>query len=115
MTRNARLARRRAAAVATPTATQMEAAIVAKFDRLAALKRQLAGMKTVYEQHDALAQELMGMFITPKPDGGWDVKVSLTFGRRTFRYSPAFFDEKKSQLTPKNWKSGAYSTGTIQS
>ena len=116
MTRAARIARsRRPVTPRAPTATELEAALKAKFDRLAALKAQIASLKGLYEQHDALTQELMGMFITRDTDGSWKVKTSLTIGNKTYRFSPAFFDEKKSSLTAKNWKSGAYPVGTIQS
>jgi hypothetical protein len=109
--------RRRAAQRATPpapTAVQLEAAIRAKFDELESLRAQIATTKALYTRHDALVGELLEMFIQKTPDQ-FIVRRSITVGNKTYRFTPSFYDDEKNQLKPKNWKSGAYPTGTIES
>jgi hypothetical protein len=93
---------------------QLEAAINAKFDRLEALRAQIAGLKGLYAQHDALMGELLEMFIQKTPDQ-FIVKRSLTIGNKTYHFSPSFYDEQKNQIKSKVWKSAAFPSGTIES
>ena len=97
-----------------PTVAQLEAAIKAKFDRLAAIQVQLTGMKVLYAEHDALTEELMGMFIVKNGDESFTVKRSVTVGHKTYRLNPSFYDGDKNKLTAKRWRSGATPTVIIE-
>jgi hypothetical protein len=99
---------------AQPTVAQLEAAIKAKFTRLAALQAQLQAMKALYAEHDALTEELMGMFIIKNGDESFTVKRSVTVGHKTFRLNPSFYDGDKNKLTAKRWRSGATPTVVIE-
>ena len=111
-TRNAR--RRAAANPPAPTAVQLEQAIRAKFDELETLRAQIATTKALYTRHDALVGELLEMFIQKTPDQ-FIVRRSITVGNKTYRFTPSFYDDEKNQLKPKNWKSQAFASGTIES
>jgi hypothetical protein len=114
-TRNARNARRRTPATpVAPTVAQMGAAIKAKFDRLEAVRAQIASLKGLYAQHDALMTELLELFIEKTPDQ-FVVRRAITIGNKTYRFSPSFYDDEKNQLKAKSWKSSAFPSGTIES
>ena len=80
----------------SPSVSQMEQAIQAKFDRLEALRTQIAAAKTLYAEHDALSAELMGLFIQRTPDNKFIVSRSYTIGNKTYNYTPSFFDPSKN-------------------
>jgi len=98
----------------SPSVSQMEQAIQAKFDRLETLRTQIAAAKTLYAEHDALSAELMEVFIQRTPDGGFTVKRSYTIGSKTYHYTPSFFDTSKNALVAKQWRSGAFPSGAIE-
>jgi hypothetical protein len=97
-----------------PTAVQLEQAIRAKFDELETLRAQIATTKALYTRHDALVGELLEMFIQKTPDQ-FIIRRAITVGNKTYRFTPSFYDDEKNQLKPKNWKSQAFASGTIES
>jgi len=97
----------------SPSVSQLEQAIQAKFDRLEALRTQIAAAKTLYAEHDALSAELMGVFIQ-RTQNGFTVNRSYTIGSKTYHYTPSFFDPSKNALVAKQWRSGAFPSGAIE-
>ena len=90
-------------------------AVRAKFARLSEIQTAIAGMKTLYEEHDRLLEELAPCFFAPKADGsGWDVKNQITIGNRVYRMHPTFFNAEKNKVVAKKWKSAAFPTMFIE-
>lgn len=98
----------------SPSVSQMEQAIQAKFDRLEALRTQIAAAKTLYAEHDALMAELLHLFILRTPDNKFIVNRSYTIGNKTYHYTPSFFDPTRNALVAKQWRSGAFPSGAIE-
>ena len=89
-------------------------AIKAKFKKLKELRTQLANMKPIYQQHDALMAELMPLFITIEDDK-FTIKREYVLGDKKYKLSPQFYDDKKGILVAKAWKSSAFPSISIDS
>jgi hypothetical protein len=88
-------------------------AIRDKFSRLSELQTQIAAAKRLYEEYDALVEELVPCFIS-KTDNGWDVKAQITVGNKVYRLHPSFFNPQKNRVVSKTWKSAAFPTLAIE-
>ena len=89
------------------------APIKLKFQRLKTLRAELASLKQKYQEHDALMQELLPMFIEVQADK-ITVKREITLGSDKHRFTPFFYDEKKGLVVIKVWKSTAFEAGSIE-
>ena len=89
------------------------APIKLKFQRLRTLRAELASLKQKYQEHDALMQELLPMFIQVQADK-ITVAREITLGSEKYRFTPFFYDEKKGLIVPKVWKSTAFEAGAIE-
>lgn len=87
--------------------------IKAKFERIKALRQEIAAMRDLYREHDALMEEVMPLFVEKDAD-----KITFhreyTIGRKTYRYNPSFYDQEKDIIKAKVWKSTAFQSGTIE-
>jgi|GEM_PF-2207309 len=97
----------------TPPNTDPYAHLHVKLRRIKELRQKINNVKHYYEEHDALMEEVLPYFIQTLPDR-FIVLRHVTLGFETYRLAPFFFDEKKSQLVPKTWKSTAHPTFTIE-
>ena len=84
-----------------------------KFIRLKELQIELSGMKSKYQEHDALLADLLPLFIEQDADK-FVITREVKLGSKKYRFNPHFFDEKKGIVVPKVWKSSAFPTGTIE-
>jgi hypothetical protein len=96
-----------------PSPSEQQAAIRAKFTRLAAIKKELNQMKNLYAEYDGLMRELLPLFIEGTPER-FILNREYRLGNKTYRFTPMFYDEAKSQLKAKVWKSTAHESGTIE-
>jgi hypothetical protein len=85
----------------------------AKFAELAKINAQINRLTDLYKQHDALVEELLPLFIEVQPDK-FVVNRSVTLGNKKYIFHPTFYDEKKSRLVAKVWKSAAHKSGHIE-
>jgi succinyl-CoA synthetase beta subunit len=99
--------------ITAPTATDQFAAVKAKFTKLKEIREQLATMKALYQEHDALMTELLPLFIT-KTDSQFIINREITVGTEKHQLKVNFYDEKKALLLAKSWKSSAFETGYIE-
>ena len=84
-----------------------------KFKRLKELRIEISKAKKLYAEHDALMTELMPLFVEVTPDQ-FIIKRDVTVGNQKYRFTPFFYDEKKSQLVAKVWKSTAFESGAVE-
>ena len=89
------------------------AELKSKFTKLKALRDQITAMKILYQQHDALMEELLPLFIKVEADK-FVISREISLGTEKYKLSPYFYDEKKGQLRAKVWKSAAYSSVAIE-
>jgi len=87
-------------------------AIKARFQRLHALRAEIARLKGLYKEHDTVMQELMPMFIQVQADK-FIIAREITLGTEKYRFTPYFYDAKDG-LKAKVWKSSAFEVGTIE-
>ncbi len=104
---------RRRRVVAPPSPSEQQAAIRAKFTRLAAIKQMLNQVKDLYAEYDGLMRELLPLFIEITPER-FILNREYRLGNKTYRFTPMFYDETKSQLKAKCWKSTAHESGSIE-
>lgn len=99
----------------TKKATPVDAltALHQKFTRLKNLRRRIQTVKPLYQQYDALLQELLPLFVTRNESGDFVVKNQVSLGNKTYRLTPFFYDEKRGHVTAKVWKSSAFETFAI--
>ena len=83
------------------------------FARLKEIRIQLAGVKSLYAEHDKLMTALLPLFIEITPNK-FIVHREITIGTEKYRYSPNFWDEKDAELKARVWKSTAHKSGTIE-
>lgn len=81
-------------------------AVYDKFARLKELRKQIADAKRLYSEYDELCRQLLPQFVTVE-SGKFVIHREVTIGRKTYRLSAGFFDEKKGEVTAKQWKSTA--------
>lgn len=105
--------RRTARPDATPTAQDQLTIIKNKFAQLTALKAQIASVKDLYRQHDALMVELLPLFIT-KTDTQFVIQREIVLGNERHRLVPHFYDERKGTLVAKQWKNTAIETASME-
>lgn len=89
------------------------AGIAGKFQKLKDLRAKINSLKTLYQQHDALMEELLPLLIEVQADK-FIVHREFKLGTKTYRVSPYFYDEKKSKLTAKVWKSTAFEAVAVE-
>lgn len=89
------------------------AGIAGKFQKLKDLRAQINKLKVLYQQHDALMEEILPLLIEVQADK-FIVHREFTLGNQTYRVSPYFYDEKKSKLTAKVWKSTAFEAVAVE-
>jgi hypothetical protein len=99
--------------VKQPSVSNLLATAQAKFAELAKINAQINKNIDLYKQHDALVEELMPLFIEVTPDA-FITKRSITIGSKTYKFHPSFYDEKKSRLVAKVWRSAAHKSGQIE-
>lgn len=92
--------------------TQLQS-VQEKFKRLKELRAEIAKSKKLYTEHDALMNELMPLFVEVQADQ-FIIKRDVTVGNQKYRFTPFFYDEKKSQVVAKVWKSAAFESGAIE-
>ena len=100
----------------TPAVQTAASALTQIKDRFAALKNvraQLASMKQLYAKHNELMEELMPLFIETTADE-FIIKREIKIGSKKYRFTPFFYDEKKSHVVAKVWKSTAFESGAIE-
>jgi hypothetical protein len=83
-----------------------------KLTKIAELRTKINGAKTLYQEHDALVEELLPLFIEVQDDR-FIIHRHIKLGSKTYHFSPYFYDEKKAQLVAKVWKSTAFGVSTI--
>lgn len=93
--------------------TNSLAGINSKFKELKELRAQINKLKTLYQRHDALMEELLPLFIEVQSDK-FIVHREFKLGSKTYRVAPYFYDEKKSKLTAKVWKSTAFEAVAVE-
>jgi len=84
-----------------------------KFQKLKEIQDSLAKIRPLYKEHDIIMSELLPLFIETTSDT-FTVRRSITIGTRTYRFTPFFYDEKKSEVIPKVWKATAHEAGRIE-
>jgi len=82
------------------------------FEKLDEVNAKIAASKKLYQEHDALMEELLPLFIEVHADR-IIVKREITVGTKTYRYTPFFYDEKKGVLLTKVWKATCHEAGRI--
>jgi len=100
-------------AAAIQTATSALTQIKDRFAALKEVRAQLAGVKQLYIKHNELMEELMPLFIEVNADE-FIIKREIKIGTKKYRFTPFFYDEKKSTVVPKVWKSTAFESGSIE-
>jgi len=97
---------------ATPPANPLNN-LKKKFERLKELRTEINKMKTLYQEHDALMEELMPMFVTVTPDE-ITINREVVLGNKKYRVNPFFYDEQKAKFKSKVWKSTAMNSITVE-
>lgn len=95
-----------------PTVTDQFEAIKLKFKRLAEVRQLIAKSKSLYQEQDELVTELLPLFIK-KTDKQFIIEREVCLGSEIHKLIPYFYDEKKSSLVAKQWKSSAFETVNI--
>lgn len=96
-----------------PSVTSALTQVKDKFKALKKIRAEIAGMKSLYVQHNALMEELLPLFIEVTPDE-FRIKREIKIGSTKYRFTPFFYDEKKGTVVPKVWKSTALESGSIE-
>ena len=97
-----------------PIAQQPLGEIIKKIKRVRELRKIIAEFQAkLYGEHDQLVEELLPLFITEDIDS-FLIQRTLTLGSLKVRLIPFFYDDKKSQVKAKVWKSTAMPTFTIE-
>lgn len=88
-------------------------ALKQKFERLKELRNEINKMKVLYQEHDALMEELMPMFVTVTAD---EIVINreVVLGNKKYRVNPFFYDEQKATFKSKVWKSTAFNAVTVE-
>jgi len=84
-----------------------------KFEELKKVRAQLASVRDLYRKHDELVKELLPLFI----EGDsylFTIKREIQIGSETYRFTPNFWDSKKSEIMARDWRSCAFPTGVIE-
>jgi hypothetical protein len=84
-----------------------------KFEELKQVRAQLTSVRNLYRRHDELVKELLPLFI----EGGakeFTIKREIQIGSETYRFTPNFWDSKKSEIMARDWRSCAFPTGVIE-
>ena len=97
----------------TPPNTDPYAHLHTKLRKIKELRQKINNVKHYYEEHDNLMEEVLPYFVQTLPDR-FIVLRQVTLGLETYRLTPFFFDERKSKLLTKTWKSTAHSTFIIE-
>lgn len=95
------------------TVTEHIANVQAKFEELEKVRKDITKLKSFYIKYNTLMEELLPLFIEVEPDR-ITLKRDLTVGNKKYRFTPFFYDEKKSMILPKVWKSCAFESGVIE-
>lgn len=86
--------------------------VQSKFARLKELKKTIESNKVLYIEYDQILNALLPLFIRVG-EKEIQIKKQVTLGNKVYRISPFFYDEKKSSIVTKRWKSTAHETFTI--
>ena len=100
-----------------PTAQQQMAnaltLIQTRFTRLKEIRVEMNKLKALYQEHDAIVEELLPLFIQVHLDK-FVVAREISLNNQTYRLEPYFYNTQKSKLVSKVWKSTAFEMGSIE-
>ncbi len=84
-----------------------------KLKKIKELRSKINSLKHLYQEHDALMEEILPLFIEIQADK-FIIAREIKLSGQTFKLSPFFYDEKKGQLVAKSWKSTAFPVASIE-
>ena len=87
--------------------------IQTRFTRLKEIRVEMNKLKALYQEHDAIVEELLPLFIQVHPDK-FVVAREISLNNQTYRLEPYFYNVQKSKLVSKVWKSTAFEMGSIE-
>lgn len=96
----------------TAAQTNPVAELKQKLARIQEIRKELAKVKALYQEHDVLLTQVLPMFIDVQDDK-FIIARSISLGGKKYDLVPYFYDPEKGTLVGKQWKSTAMNTVTI--